>query len=437
MAHAERTDVVVIGGGLGGLLAAAALAQEGRRVVLLERSSRLGGRAISQRLDTGHVFNLGPHALYLGGPAVAWLEQLGVKPAGGVARGGGSTMLRGGRLHTMPTGPVSLLTSGLLRGAARLEFARLLTRVSRLAAEAPASKSVDDWLASEVRHVEVRDVLRAFFRLASYSCESDALSAAVAVGQLRLALKGTLYADDGWQVTVDALARIAETAGAILRTRAPVRGVETTSSGVSVSTSEGAVLEASAALLVVPPQEAVALLSGAARDELAGSVRELSPVRAACLDLSISALPRPNHLFTLGVDQPLYGSVHSAYGRLAPKGGAVVQLAKYLRSGEDGAPALAELEALMDVWQPGWRDRVVERRFLPSMTVSWALPTATGNGLEGRPSGRLASAPGILLAGDWVGPRGWLFDAVASSARAAVDAVDALLAQGNRGEVAA
>ncbi|MGA9521892.1 MAG: FAD-dependent oxidoreductase [Myxococcaceae bacterium] len=432
MAHAERTDVGVIGGGLGGLLAATALAKAGRRVVLLERSSRLGGRAISQRLDSGHVFNLGPHALYLGGPAVAWLEQLGVKPAGGVARGSGSTMLEGGQLHTMPTGPVSLLTSGLLRGAGRLEFARLLTRAPRMTAS--PSQTVEEWLEAEVRHPEVRGVVRALLRLATYSCESDALSASVAVGQLRLALKGNLYADGGWQVTVDALARMAEASGVALRTGAAVRAVEADGSGVVVRTSDGAILEATAALLVVPPKEAVALLSGAARDELAASVQRLRPVRAACLDLALSGLPRPNHLFTLGVDQPLYGSVHSAYGRLAPKGGAMVQLAKYLRGGEDGAPALTELEALMDLWQPGWRERVVERRFLPSMTVSWALPTADGNGLEGRPSGRLASAPGLLLAGDWVGPRGWLLDAVAASAAAAVDAI---LAQRRPGEAAA
>ncbi len=425
----------MIGGGLGGLLGAAALAQEGRRVVLFERSlRRWADEPVSQRHPSGHVFNLGPHAFYLGGPAVAWLARLGVRPSGGVVRGSGSMMLKGGRLHTMPAGPVSLLTTGLVRGAGRLELARILTRLPRLAAEALPSQTVEAWLEANARHLEVRDVLRAYLRLASYSCESEELSASAAVGQLRLALEGTLYADDGWQATVDALARTAQSRGATLRTSIRVTSVKAVDGGAVVRTSDGALFEAPAVMLAAPPHVGLELLSGPARDELAAYVQRLRPVRAACLDLALSSLPRPRHLFMLGVDQPLYASVHSAYGRLAPEGGAMVQVAKYLRAGEDGAAALAELEASMDLWQPGWRERVAERRFLPSMTVSWALPIAAGNGLEGRPSGRLACAPAIHLAGDWVGPRGMLLDAVAESAAAAVEAI---LARSRAGEVAA
>ena len=34
--------------------------------------------------------------------------------------------------------------------------------------------------------------------------------------------------------------------------------------------------------------------------------------------------------FSLGIDRPLYLSVHSATARLAPEGGALIQVAKYL-----------------------------------------------------------------------------------------------------------
>jgi phytoene dehydrogenase-like protein len=40
----QRHDVIVVGGGLGGMLAAAIVARRGRRVLLLERAARLGGR---------------------------------------------------------------------------------------------------------------------------------------------------------------------------------------------------------------------------------------------------------------------------------------------------------------------------------------------------------------------------------------------------------
>lgn len=45
-----RTDVVVIGAGLGGLTAGAILARDGRRVVVIERSNSVGGAASSYKV---------------------------------------------------------------------------------------------------------------------------------------------------------------------------------------------------------------------------------------------------------------------------------------------------------------------------------------------------------------------------------------------------
>jgi phytoene dehydrogenase-like protein len=48
---------IVLGGGLAGLTAANALAGDGHKVVLLEQSQHLGGRAITQP-DRGYLLNL-------------------------------------------------------------------------------------------------------------------------------------------------------------------------------------------------------------------------------------------------------------------------------------------------------------------------------------------------------------------------------------------
>ena len=64
--------------------------------------------------------------------------------------------------------------------------------------------------------------------------------------------------------------------------------------------------------------------------------------------------------FALGIDRPLYLSVHSAYATLGPQGTAVIHVAKYLGSSAGDARANErELEALMDLIQPGWRELVV------------------------------------------------------------------------------
>ena len=46
--HANCYDVIVIGGGHNGLVTAALLAKQGRRVILLERRHQLGGAAITE-----------------------------------------------------------------------------------------------------------------------------------------------------------------------------------------------------------------------------------------------------------------------------------------------------------------------------------------------------------------------------------------------------
>jgi len=58
-----KWDVVILGGGIAGLTASILLAQEGKKVLVLEKGGNLGGRGISSNLGKAHV-NLGPHALF-------------------------------------------------------------------------------------------------------------------------------------------------------------------------------------------------------------------------------------------------------------------------------------------------------------------------------------------------------------------------------------
>ncbi len=62
---------------------------------------------------------------------------------------------------------------------------------------------------------------------------------------------------------------------------------------------------------------------------------------------------------------------------------------------------------------------VVTERFLASMTVMGAMPTAGTGGMAGRPTVADTGTPGIHLAGDWVGPDGLLADAALASGYAA------------------
>lgn len=399
---------VVIGGGLAGLSGALVLARRGWRVTVCEQAPEAGGRARTQD-KSGFLFNQGPHALFAGGAAARELAALGVTWKGGAPRPRVWTPAGDG-LARFPSSAWTFLTSPALSLTGRNGLVRGVLALRN----APArDQTLAEWLDAHVPDRGARGVFEAVVRLSSYSNAPDQLSARAALAQLRLGVSpGVIYLDGGWRTLVDGLRARAAEAGVEVRTGAAVTELEP---GVprAVRLERGERLEADAVLVATDPRHAARLLPS-----LASAVAGLVPARAACLDLGLRRLPREGYDLLLGLDEPVYASVHSAVAKLTPEGGALVQLARYLRPDEDGAGALPLLEEMMERLQPGWRDEVVERRFLPNMTVSWGIPTAT----RARPSARVGE--GVRLAGDWVEGEGMLADAAVGSAVRAARELD-------------
>lgn len=426
----QTSEVVVIGGGIGGLATAALAAREGLPVRVIEKAGAFGGRAATQHQE-GFSLNLGPHALYRGGRGLAVLRSLGIEPRGGPAPTTGSFGFVGDRMHALPAGLASLLRTGLLGLPGKLGAARVLAGLSRIDLAPWHGQSVSAWLDATARSKDLRALLAALIRLSSYADDPDRQSAGSALEQLRSAVRhGVLYLDGGWITLVDELRRAAEAGGAHLVAGARAVAVERGADGraEAVRLDDGRRIAAAAVVVAGSPAMASALLPTSA--ELARFARDAIPVRAACLDVGLDRLPSPHATFGLGIDRPLYVSVHSAAARLAPEGSALVQAARY---GEGEGDAEAELSAVIERLQPGFRDHVVTRRFLPRLLVSNALVTAAQGGLAGRPDVRVPGWPNVFLAGDWVGSEGQLADAsFASAARVA----DVLAEVGSRRKAA-
>jgi phytoene dehydrogenase-like protein len=250
------------------------------------------------------------------------------------------------------------------------------------------------------------------------------VSAGAAIDQVKKAFgKGVLYLDGGWQSLVDDLVRIAEREGVTIETGAKVETVSRDRAGAisGVRLSTGRAIPAPVVVLTSPPAAAARMVEAGQATSLSKWAADATPVRAACLDLALSRLPVPRATFALGIDRPLYLSVHSAAARLAPQGGAMIQLAKYVAPDDDQSNESAEreLEALMDLVQPGWREALVYRRFLPDLIVMNDVPKAAIGGTDGRPGPEVEDVPGLFVAGDWVGSDGLLVDASLASSRKA------------------
>jgi phytoene dehydrogenase-like protein len=404
-------DLIIVGGGLAGLAAATWCARGGLRVVVLERAGALGGRARTD-VHAGFSLNLGGHALYVDGHAARGLRDLGVGYTGSPPPTSGLLGIAKGRLHRFPAGLFSMLATDLFGFGAKIEAARALATLVRTDPGPLRDVPWHEWLDRVAPRASVRDAIASIGRVTTYTNSPERASAGATIAQIqRGASPGVLYLDSGWQTLVDGLERTAVAAGVRIVHSAHVASLDAPDAGTrGVIVTGGVRVAGRAVLLATGPATARTLLA----DPALGAA--LVPTHAACLDLGLTDLPHPERLVAFGLDEPTYFSVHSAVARLADRG-ATIHLMKYLDPDEPEDPAAAEaqLEQVADRVQPGWRDRVEARRFMPNLVSSNALVAA---GMR-RPAVDAAGRLGVYLAGDWIGEDGMLADAAIASARAA------------------
>jgi phytoene dehydrogenase-like protein len=265
----------------------------------------------------------------------------------------------------------------------------------------------------------------------TYTHAPDVLSTGLFIEQLRLASKGVLYADGGWQCIVDGLMAAAERAGVRIVLGTKVEAVEHEDLRVTgVRLHDGSTLDADSVIIAAGPSEASQLL-GDQNEALKKWAEQSTPVHFACLDIALKRLPNPERAVVIGMDSPLFFSAQSLYSKVAPEAGALAYSFKYLKPGDpyDAEQDKQELEDWLDLVQPGWRDELVEKRFLPRMPVTNSLISAAQGGTAGRPGPAVPGKQNLYVAGDWVGTSGMLANASLASARKAAQLIMALADQ--------
>jgi phytoene dehydrogenase-like protein len=407
----NKWDVIVVGAGLAGLAAGATAAAGGASTLVLE-ARQSGGRA--RTVNRGpYTFNMGPHALYVGGPGTAVLRTLGIEPNGVPSPFPGYRLLKDGDLHVVPSGPASLVRSTAIGRSAKAQLLRLFGVLPVLRPAKLASTSVRAWLEDRSLRPDAEAVVRTLIRLSTYTADVDRFSADAAVRQLQIGARpGVLYLHGGWAQLIDGLAD-----QVTIQPHTSVTGVEPDGQRVIVRTSDSVLAARQVVLAPGMPAATRALLPADPGWPDLGP-----PVTGACLDLGVSRVPRPGYV--LGVDEPIMGVTQSPPAQQGPDGHAVVSAIRYLVT--DAASDRQSLDA--HIARLGVTpDDVVVDRFLARMVVSGAMPLAETGGLAGRPRVTDSGQPGVLIAGDWVGPAGLLADAsLASGHQAARHALRAL-----------
>jgi hypothetical protein len=374
------TTITIVGGGLGGLVAAIECAEGGAHEVrLLEAHAMLGGRARST--DGQFHANFGPHVIYADGALWGWLEDHDLRPPTSKAPIAPKALLRrNGRTRRRP--PVALVRAlWRLRGAA-----------------APADIDFHTWASGHVGE-EAATLLARAAGVFTFDHDPGRLSAAFIVERARRVVTfppTVRYVHGGWSTLVDGLERAAHDRGVVVETSSPVD--------------------------VLPPAPViVATELAAARRLLDDDTLQWTGTRTALLDVGLRAR-RGDPFIISDLDEAGWIERFSQPDpSLAPDDHSLVQGQLGLRPGETLESGVARLEALLDSGFADWRGREVWRRraVVENKTGALDLPGTTW---RDRPA--IHRGDGVFVAGDMVAAPGLLSEvSVVSAIQAAQQAV--------------
>jgi NAD(P)-binding Rossmann-like domain len=374
--------VTIIGGGLAGLTAAIASAEDGAQVRLLEAHEGLGGRA---RSATGpYKANFGPHVIYKDGPLWDWLAERELLPRyAGPPLAGLRFRWQGAVRRTPPLGTIPAVLR--LRGR-----------------EAPVDQDFRGWVAS-LSDERTAAMLSSAAGVYTFHHDPGELSAAfVWKHSVRVLLSPpptARYLIGGWSSLIEALEARARRLGVEIETDRPVDSLP-------------------------EPPVIVATELGQARELLSDDSLRWPGGHTVCLDLGLEHR-RGDPFVVSDLDEAAWIERFSAPdSSLAPEGEELVQAQMPIRPDEGAESAALRLERLLDASLSGWRERETWRRrqVMDGRTGPLDYP---GKSWRDRPA--IDRGDGVYLAGDMVAAPGLLSEVSWASAieasRLALDAV--------------
>lgn len=364
-------QITVVGGGIAGLVAAIACAEEGAKVRLVEAHERLGGRARST--DGPYKANLGPHAMYNDGAFWRWMREREILPIYRKARLTGVRLRLGGTLRRTP--PLGTLPAILrLRGR-----------------EAPVATDFRTWAASHTDE-ETAALASSAAGVFTFHHDPGELSAAFVwprMVRLLLTVPSIVsYPVAGWSTLVGALEKRVHELGVSVETGTRLDELPATPTILATELDQ-------------------------ARELLGDERLRWDSGRTLCLDVGVR-YRRGDPTIVSDLDESGWvGRYSGANPTIAPVGEELIQAQMPIRPGESSERAAARLERLLDVSVEDWRARETWRRRQVMDGRSGALDMP-GTSWRERPA--VDRGDGVFLAGDMVAAPGMLAEVSWASA---------------------
>jgi phytoene dehydrogenase-like protein len=281
-------DVLVMGGGYAGLSVGALLSARGLSVLLLEKSSQLGGRAGYTEKD-GYLLEYGLHANRFAsqGAAAEVFRRLGRELV--FLPVGEPELWWKGEFHPLPNAVPKILKTPLLSIPARAEAVVHLLKLVTLPTGRLYARSLQE-VTGGCRREEVRTLLRVLSGIGIIAPELENASAGEFAAFLRKALRAREkvgYPRGGTRTIIQGLQEELERNGEV-RTGTAVTGMVARKGLVEAVEAGGESFSAKAVVCAIPLRKVPDLLGE--RDlpvDFVRKARVMEPTSGICLDLGL------------------------------------------------------------------------------------------------------------------------------------------------------
>ncbi len=399
-------DVIVIGGGYAGLSAGAILAYNGKKVLLLEKATILGGRAHYIDKD-GFLLEYGIHANRNAseGAAAAVFRKVGktldfIEP-------GEPELWLGGKFVPLPSNVPKIVKSKDIGTKTKLNAALMLVKLVAGKPEKLFPKAVDEMVSSRTPE-ETLMLMRVLSGIGIIAPDLKNSSAGEFGAYLKAALKAKVkvaYPRNGTKQIIDTLKGVIEGSGEV-RTGVNVENISVKNSRIDSIKADGQTFTAPVVISTIPVQQLPDLFGG--KDlplKFVKYAQGLVPTAGISLDFGLSKKISDKDGLLVTADPVTMGQFTSNIDPSAAPAGKQLGTwyyplpAGWIKNDERMQREADSLKKMLAEMFPGIWDNLEWERLLFMPMVDGFLPKPGQTRLD-RPDFQLQGIANLFLAGD-------------------------------------
>lgn len=367
----EHYDVVIVGGGLAGLSAAAHLSHQGKKVILLERGA-LGGRAVTLKIK-GFSFNFGAHAIYARDSSVLqrFEKELGLHIDWRDFNPNKAKYDIGDELTDVPANVQGLFRTKILRGTDKIKFTFEVLKTITKFEKGDPYLSISQWMEKMRISDEVKEMMLTLASSNFFTKEPEKIPSDVFFTYYRRLFqtqKPVTYIGGGWQALINEFVRIIEENQAIILPKSKVESVTVSGDRVEAVHTSDQSFSGDDFIFCIPPSELAKVFQGTRLTHPMMYYANYQPTVVYVYDIGLSRRLDVPYTYIYDKKNNIFITDISHYDETCvPEGGQLLQATAYLRQEDVGNKEVLEgykqkIEALYDKHFAGWRESLVVPR---------------------------------------------------------------------------